>query len=249
MFLLLRWIGQLPQIYDSQKGHTKYQYDPVGRLLTAQTPNTQELFAFDPAGNRLNEGTHHKANNNLRALSPVLGNLLKEYAGIHYQYDVRGNLIEKSQNGQITHYHWDDFNRLAQLENQKGLTRYYYDALGRRIAKEHNKRRTVYDWDGDVMALEQTGVDKTHYIFEPGGFEPVAQFKEPHDLYFYHLDHLGTPIALTDKKGEVAWEADYKAWGEAKEVITQAALNAGLSNPIRFQGQYYDEESGLHYIM
>jgi RHS repeat-associated protein len=35
--------------------------------------------------------------------------------------------------------------------------------------------------------------------------------------------------------------------GEARLTISEAARKAGLKNPIRFQGQYLDEETGLHY--
>ncbi len=38
-----------------------------------------------------------------------------------------------------------------------------------------------------------------------------------------------------------------KAWGEAKAAISEAAKRAGISNPLRFQGQYYDHGTGLHY--
>jgi RHS repeat-associated protein len=58
---------------------------------------------------------------------------------------------------------------------------------------------------------------------------------------------LGTPQEVTDTEGNIAWSAQYKAWGEAKEVISEAARKAGINNPIRFQGQYFDEETGLHY--
>ena len=40
---------------------------------------------------------------------------------------------------------------------------------------------------------------------------------------------------------------EYQAWGAAREILTQAAQSAGLRNPLRFQGQYHDDESGLHY--
>ncbi|WP_279721358.1 RHS repeat-associated core domain-containing protein [Chromobacterium haemolyticum] len=40
---------------------------------------------------------------------------------------------------------------------------------------------------------------------------------------------------------------DYQAWGQAREIIADAANKAGIRNPFRFQGQYQDEESGLHY--
>jgi len=58
---------------------------------------------------------------------------------------------------------------------------------------------------------------------------------------------LGTPQELTDTQGEIVWSAQYRAWGAAKEVISTAAQAAGIRNPIRFQGQYWDRETGLHY--
>jgi len=60
-------------------------------------------------------------------------------------------------------------------------------------------------------------------------------------LYYYHLDHLGTPQIMTDDNGDVVWSADYKPFGE-----TDITINT-LDNNFRFPGQYYDEETGLHY--
>ncbi|WP_179949182.1 colicin E3/pyocin S6 family cytotoxin, partial [Burkholderia sp. RF4-BP95] len=57
----------------------------------------------------------------------------------------------------------------------------------------------------------------------------------------------GTPQELTDEAGELAWSARYQAWGEAREVISEAARKAGIANPLRFAGQYFDRETGLHY--
>ncbi|WP_269765654.1 RHS repeat-associated core domain-containing protein, partial [Burkholderia ubonensis] len=47
----------------------------------------------------------------------------------------------------------------------------------------------------------------------------------------------------------VVWEASYKAWGEAREVIARASKAAGITprNLLRFQGQQVDGETGLHY--
>jgi RHS repeat-associated protein len=47
--------------------------------------------------------------------------------------------------------------------------------------------------------------------------------------------------------GEIAWAAEYKAWGYAYDALSKAGRQAGLKQPIRFQGQYYDHETGLHY--
>jgi RHS repeat-associated protein len=86
----------------------------------------------------------------------------------------------------------------------------------------------------------------------PPFLSPLAQIVSANDseqehTAYYHVDHLGTPQTLSDENGEIAWSAEYKAWGEAQVVISEAAKEAGINNPIRFQGQYFDEESGLHY--
>ncbi|KVE57214.1 hypothetical protein WI94_08865 [Burkholderia vietnamiensis] len=40
-------------------------------------------------------------------------------------------------------------------------------------------------------------------------------------VFYYHCDQIGTPQLLTDDDGDVVWEASYKAWGEAREVIAR----------------------------
>ncbi|MCO7522478.1 RHS domain-containing protein [Pseudomonas sp. VA159-2] len=56
---------------------------------------------------------------------------------------------------------------------------------------------------------------------------------------------MGTPQELTDEQGEVVWSAHYTAWGEIREERTERARLQGVSNPIRFQGQYQDQETAL----
>ncbi|WP_205836537.1 RHS repeat domain-containing protein [Iodobacter violaceini] len=103
-----------------------------------------------------------------------------------------------------------------------------------------------------MIALEKTAEHTHHYLFEPNSFVPLAQIVSANDseqehTAYYHVDHLGTPQTLSDENGEIAWSAEYKAWGEAKTIISEAAKTAGINNQLRFQGQYTDEESGLHY--
>ena len=64
-------------------------------------------------------------------------------------------------------------------------------------------------------------------------------------MVYYQLDHLGTPIAAHNAKGEAVWTAEYEAWGRIRNETVSDGLKANI--PFRFQGQYYDEESGLHY--
>jgi RHS repeat-associated protein len=89
--------------------------------------------------------------------------------------------------------------------------------------------KTGYDIDNDPV---------WQYQAQPQPIERIA---------YYQCDHLGTPQELTDEQGDIAWAAHYKAWGEAHEALSTAGKRAGLKQPIRFQGQYFDHETGLHY--
>ncbi|MEZ5541092.1 MAG: phospholipase A2 [Pseudomonadota bacterium] len=60
-------------------------------------------------------------------------------------------------------------------------------------------------------------------------------------LYFVHNDHLGAPRVMTDAAGGVVWRATYDPFGSAVLEPSKVELN------VRFPGQYYDQETGLHY--
>jgi RHS repeat-associated protein len=273
--------GQITGIMDSRRGQLEYKYDPVGRLLAATGALGHEVFAFDPASNIVSPEKRG---------TKLLDNLLKDYAGTHYEYDERGNLIRRTHNGEVSSFEWDAFNRMVKATTPQGVTTFAYDPLGRRIAKQGPTAKTIFGWDGDTLAFESSDKRSVHYLHEAGSFVPLAQAtrQEPialtasasakelmgangrydidrdplwngqaeaptgpgfskEEIAYYQVDHLGTPQELTDHKGNIAWAAQYKAWGQAREVISEAARKAGISNPIRFQGQYYDEETGLHY--
>ena len=72
-------------------------------------------------------------------------------------------------------------------------------------------------------------------------------------IYHYHNDHLGTPNELTSQDGEVVWLADYEAWGNTAKVVWREESLSSIKvssedlQPIRFQGQSFDTETGLHY--
>ena len=306
--------SQLTRINDSRRGPLAYRYDPVGRLLHATSRLGEETFAFDPASNLLDEKTQQpqrplEQNPNR---SKLMDNLLRDYAGTHYEYDERGNQTKRLHNGRVSHLHWDLFDRLTHFSDDRLTVAYTYDALGRRLSKNAEARfqnnpaagsqwninqhalkqrelgcdYTLYGWDGDTLAWEtcpplidgDTG-RTVHYVYEPGTFIPVAQalrfatmrlLKQPdysgaYDpetdplwtytpvvpkidvLSWYHCDHLGTPQEMSDRNGQIVWSADHKAWGEIREQRSEKAKQQGLSNPLRFQGQYHDHETGLHY--
>ncbi|WP_258539313.1 RHS repeat-associated core domain-containing protein [Dissulfurirhabdus thermomarina] len=78
------------------------------------------------------------------------------------------------------------------------------------------------------------------YSHVPGSFEPLA-LEQGGRAYFYHLDGLGTPLALTDAEGRQAVRYDYAAFGARRR------HGGRVRQALVFPGQYLDEETGLHY--
>jgi RHS repeat-associated protein len=60
-------------------------------------------------------------------------------------------------------------------------------------------------------------------------------------FYFFINDHRGTPMIVTEETGTVVWKADYQPFGRV-DIAT-----GDIENNLRFAGQYFDAETGLHY--
>ncbi len=101
-------------------------------------------------------------------------------------------------------------------------------------------------WDGNRLLNENRDLITQTYIYEQFGFIPVASLDDTNNINYYHTDHLGTPRELTNEKGEIIWEAVYDTWGNTKE-SSKSNDDIISIQPLRFQGQYYDTETGLHY--
>jgi RHS repeat-associated protein len=62
-------------------------------------------------------------------------------------------------------------------------------------------------------------------------------------IRYYQTDLGGKPTELIDANGTMHWRARHDAWGKTHV----ADGSRGPRQPLRFQGQYLDAETGLHY--
>ncbi|WP_291745801.1 MULTISPECIES: glycohydrolase toxin TNT-related protein [unclassified Limnobacter] len=167
------------------------------------------------------------------------------------QVNRRANAVEIAPTVSRRRYRCNAQNQLVEVNVAGVVTRYTYDALGRRISKttepgaqQSTISTTTFYWNGDVLLGEiNEGVSSTSrtYLFEPFGFKPLALVQHG-QVYHYHTDHIGTPREITNARAEVVWSGTFKTYG----ALALAHVNE-VDNPLRFQGQYYDEETGLHY--
>jgi RHS repeat-associated protein len=67
------------------------------------------------------------------------------------------------------------------------------------------------------------------------------------DLYYIHADHLGTPRKITrPSDNKVVWTWESEAFGASLPDPNPSGLGRFVFN-LRFPGQYFDAETGLHY--
>ncbi len=65
--------------------------------------------------------------------------------------------------------------------------------------------------------------------------------KDGDEYYFYHNDHLGTPVQLTAVNGSIVWSSSLVSFGHAS-----ATSSSRESSNLHFPGQYFDHENGLY---
>ncbi len=242
--------GELTKTLDKLRGEIKYEYEANGQLHSRDTGQLvdSEEFRYDAAANRLNFNTSQ--------FDHVKDNRIKQWRDQEYTYDVWGNLVEKRVGlGKLQTFTYDCENRLVKAETLvdsklESVGTYRYDSLGRRIGKTSEKdgktEQKTFLWQGLRMLREEQPGKSSLYIYEPGSYAPLARVDqsegEAEKLYYFHTDQIGTPLEMTDADGEIVWQATYKAWGS----IETLAVNEVEQN-LRFQGQYFDGETGLHY--
>ncbi|WP_444996335.1 RHS repeat domain-containing protein [Aliikangiella sp. IMCC44359] len=119
---------------------------------------------------------------------------------------------------------------------------YTYNYRGERSSKVVNSIKThfIYDLQGRLIveANGAMGSVQKQVIYING--QRLASINNG-TVYYVHTDHLNTPVALTDDSGVVQWKAYYTPFGKAIIEVNNIVQDH------RFPGQYYDDESGLHY--
>jgi RHS repeat-associated protein len=221
--------GLPEKVEDSYFGTTRFHHDGDGHLLgAAYADHSIEKFERDLAAGWLTTG------------STLDGSAVRR--------DLDGQVIEKRRGNEIQRFEYDGAGRLRSVErNGCRVAEFRYDPLGRRIAKATDGSAVGYLWDRDVPLCSYSGDPEANshameqYLFSPSGFEPLGLLNGGGGLFF-ECDQVGMPRAATNLAGEIAWQADFTAYGSARRDV-----NGPVWVGARFPGQMEDRETGLCY--
>ncbi|WP_299490925.1 RHS repeat-associated core domain-containing protein [uncultured Shewanella sp.] len=182
-----------------------------------------------------------------------------------FEWDEEDRLIRAIvPNGDTWFYQYDAFGRRISKIKQQSRE------AGNKRANQPEKIQ--YLWDGDNLIEQQrryadgTLYDTTQWTYEPDSFRPLAQrvIKETHNsqaelapqLHYIINDHAGSPRELCSEEGHVEWRGKQQLWGGFDSISNsrlperqylEEAANDPVSCDIRYQGQVYDNETGLYY--
>ncbi len=255
----------------SRQGRTDYHYDATGRITRCHHAHYRDTLDYDAAANLL-DGSAGASSQSAYHDDPPPGTLqgnvvrfnrLMHFRRHHYQYDAHGRMQGKRSPGQTLRCHYSAEHRLIKAEVTQGQhTRsygYVYDALGRRVEKHeldsrgNTFNRTTFLWDGLRMVQEtRPEGSRSLYLYAgPGSHEPLARADTVGgvrgNILYFHTDINGAPEELTDPDGNVVWEAHYQVWGNTVREVCAETEHTPVEQNLRYQGQYLDRETGLHY--
>ena len=244
-----------------------YAYDLSGR--PAGDPS--ELVGGQPAALRVYDGTlvtcagavSYGHDRQGRVVTRTRKRLSRKAETWQFRYDADDRMVEAMSAGQRWGYSYDPFGR--RISKQR------HGPDGEIV------EQTVFSWDGDQLieqthtAAPGTKTTVTTWDYLPGSWTPISQtvrnMGNGHgdnanandadaaaDAQFYAVvsDLIGTPTELvTPDGGRVVWSgAEATVWGAPRDKTANTSARYGTARvdcPIRFPGQYADQETGLHY--
>jgi RHS repeat-associated protein len=226
----------------SPAGTDQFEYDELNRLDGFTLGNLSPAsYTYDKNGNRLSETLngatyqHDYFNASNRMLSR---------AGSPVSHDEVGN---RTSHG-LRALTYNSANRLYQvLEQGLVVATYVYNGLGQRVQKITNSGTTLYHYglDGELIAETNASARLRDYLWLDG--QPLALVEASGDILFLHTDHLATPRRASNANGQVVWRWDSTPFGETSPAQDPDGNGLATIVNLRFPGQYYDSESGLHY--
>ena len=237
-----------------------FHYDNLSRLteMTDQADVMLEAFSYDETGNRLSKERgglqedydYPPASHRLTTIGPR-----------NLAYNAAGSLTDR---GDGYTFDYNDAHRLSAVRlNGAVKMQALYNAKGERVVKSPpngpggvKPTYFVYDESGHLLAEYLTGqlgaitLQREYLWLED---RPVAVVVKAGtyagQILAIHTDHLGTPRALTSEAGTPVWTwaLSGSAFGEHAPNEDPDQDQVAFKFNLRYPGQYFDSESGLHY--
>ncbi|GEM_PF-3624124 len=188
-----------------------------------------------------------------------LGAEIKEFAydqasqanAAGFSYDKRGRRLADPERA----YTWDSADRLTGIKKGETSVSYEYTAGGEVAKRTVNGVTTEYFYnyaiEGHPLIAEKKNSAFTRfYVYTPGGLL-LYYVDLPNTPRFYHFNHLGTTLFLTDTSGNVTDSYGYTPYGQTVKhegtgdqpftyIGQQGVRQEGETGLYQMRARYYD---------
>ncbi|EMI3929786.1 AAA family ATPase [Salmonella enterica subsp. enterica serovar Typhimurium] len=230
---------------------------PAGRMVKDEASQVLELPARLAQRVTGQDGALAQIGERIQTARAGLGDPRKPVPGRgrdRYGYNEWGELTTRRDQ----QLEWNAQGQLTRVISGNTETHHGYDALGRRTRKAtygrhtgHTARsRTDFVWEGFRLLQENVQQQgwRTYLYDAEQPYTPVASVTgkgESRQVWYYHTDVTGTPQEVTAADGTLVWAGYIRGFGENAADISNSG--AYFHQPLRLPGQYFDDETGLHY--
>ncbi len=243
----------------------RYQYDKCNRLIREDNPliNKTIIYKYDNSGNILlkknydyseDEILHNlKVDEYIYDCEKGLDHLIR-YNGLEITYDTMGRPTTYKD----YELEWDNRGSLLlAYDNDLNEISYTYDINGIRTKKVVNGKTHNYVVNGTQILQEKIveGTSTTtinyHYVLNKlVGFTYNKGGKASNYIYRRNLqgDIIGIYDSLGNEVGGYAYDAYGKCYVKYKDNSSEEEKTILNTNPFRYRGYYYDNETGLYYL-
>jgi RHS repeat-associated protein len=218
-------------------GLSTYTFYPDGKIRSWTDESTSPLnspsglteFAVDEDSNRLlsSQGVEVRSYTYDEA-----GNVTSDGTR-SFTYNAAGRTVGASNGGVTASYSVNGIGQRVRKSVAGQVRYFFYDEAG----------RLVGEYDGAGALIQETVwlADIPVATVRPNGSGGV-------NLYYIHTDHLSTPRRISRPSDNVTlWRWDSDPFGTTAANEDPDGDSAVFQYNLRFPGQYFDDETGLHY--
>ena len=228
-------------------GTATFSYDPLDRIDTEAGPTGTRNHDFDGGGNRTTDGA-----GTTTSFTPSTDRLAT-INGVAVTLDAAGNLTSDG----TYKYLWNSLGQLGELRKLDNtlIATYYYDYRNLRTRKVTTAAApqgvgTVfyhYVKQGHLTAETTGNTPQATYLWNGDILTGLIVHQPTRTVYTVQTDHLGSPFQVRTLAGQVVWRWESEAFGKTAPNEDVDGDGVKLTLNLRFPGQYFDKESGLHY--
>ncbi|MGR3278198.1 putative Ig domain-containing protein [Acaryochloris marina NIES-2412] len=255
-------VGEPTKITREDGSYRLLGYDASLRLISENYHEAdgklidEVTYTYDVAGNRTavqsNAGRDEYSYGSGFQLTGIQGSGGSET----YSHDSNGRLTEINRDGEVLDLDHDVYDRLQQVENQitGDTTQYLYDGEGRRIGETGGATELRYliapsmgaGLDVQDLIVDEQGNLLSNHVYV--GATPLLRLDAEGNPIYYLTDAMGSVVELADNAGQTVAEYDYDGFGNVRTSTGIDPLADVLGGDYRFQSQWLESETGLHYF-